>query len=265
MSYSHTEILDRDYFEKQYVFQAVHPALKDVAEFYWQLDLRDSSFGNDDFAEHIFASLHTSIVFNLGSSGFGIGHTGQQTAVKQSVIIGHHTHTLQYHHYAGNFLFGIKLKPAGINRLFGFSSAALNNHFTETIDLFKNDFVEEQLFHCGSASQRADLLDRLLMHKMNSVDNDYKSLYVHKALSELAGKQVTSVEKLASQMHLTKRSLERYFRDEIGLTPKTCLSIMRFRSALKQYLEAGTRADYEAFGYHDFSHFMKDYRRFATL
>ena len=57
--------------------------------------------------------------------------------------------------------------------------------------------------------------------------------------------------------------MERYFADALGLSPKTCLRIARFRQALPAYLRLGYRADYEALGYHDFSHFMKDYHCFS--
>ncbi|MES2382035.1 MAG: helix-turn-helix domain-containing protein [Bacteroidota bacterium] len=266
VSFNHTEIIDQLYFEKQYQFVAPHIALSNVIEYYWQLDLRGNCFVDDDFAEHIFANLNASMVFNLGTA-FTVNAHKQQQQLKSSVLIGHHTETFTYKHFSNNFLTGIKFKPAGINLLFGISSADLNNHVEDATYFLRNQFIEEQLLQANTFKEQTTLLDTVLLLQLNKQTHiPYKTQYVCNALHKVMQKtSFFSVDVLAQQLHVTKRSLERYFKQEIGVSPKQCLSILRFRQALKSYGLQGSTADYEALGFYDFSHFMKDYKRFTTM
>lgn len=266
MSFNHTEIIDQLYFEQQYRFVAPHVALSNVVEYYWQLDLRSNGYEDDDFAEHIFANLNVTMVFNLGTA-FTVNVHKQQQQLKSSVLIGHHTETFTYKHFSNNFLIGIKFKPAGLNLLFGMPSADLNNHVEDATYFLRNRFIEEQLLQVGTFEEQTKLLDNVLLQQLNKQNHiPYKTQYVCNALHKVMQKKPTfSVDILAEQLHVTKRSLERYFKQEIGVSPKQCLSILRFRQALKIYGLQGSSADYEALGFYDFSHFMKDYKRFTTI
>jgi AraC-like DNA-binding protein len=263
---NHTEIIHKEHFEKQYVFMPPHIDCMDVVEYFWQLDLRNKTLVNEDFSDRIFANLHTSIVFNLGSRFEMIDTaTSQQNDLSKSIVIGHHTHILQYRHYSGNFLFGVKLKPVGFNKLFGISSAELNNQYAETELFFRDLFIEERLFECESFEQRVDLMNIVMLGLLGSSRQNHKIISVHNALTTVVlQNRIYNVDQLASSLNLTKRTLERYFKDEIGLTPKTCLSIIRFREALKKMNLAEGNAYPEDLGYYDLSHFMKDYHKFFS-
>jgi AraC-like DNA-binding protein len=263
---NHTEIINREHFEKQYLFMPPHAGCADVVDCYWQLDLRDKTLPDNDFSDRIFANLQTSIVFNLGSRFEMIDTaTNRQNELNKSIVIGHHTHTLQYRHYAGNFLFGIKLKPAGFNKLFGISSAELNNQYAETELFFRDLYIEERLFECNSFEERGTLMNTVMLGVLGSSKQNHKIISVHKALTNVVlQNRIYNVEQLATSLNLTKRTLERYFKDEIGLTPKTCLSIIRFREALKHLNSTDGLAYPNDLGYYDLSHFMKDYHKFFS-
>lgn len=261
---NHTEIINREHFEQQYVFMPPHGDCAAVVECYWQLDLREQTLVSTDFSDRILANLHTSVVFNLGSRFDMIDTaTNRQSELSKSIVIGHHTHTLQYKHYAGNFLFGVKLKPAGFNKLFGISSAELNNQFAETELFFRDLFIEERLFACNSFEERAGLMNTVMLGVLGSSKAGHKIISVHTALTDMVLRNsIYNVDQLASSLNLTKRTLERYFKDEIGLTPKTCLSIIRFREALKRLSTPESNTHPEDLSYYDLSHFMKDYHKF---
>lgn len=261
----HSEIINNAHFEEQYLFMPPHDLIADVVEFYWQLDLRHGKL-KEEFTDRIFANLHTSVVFNLGSEyTLTDKHTNNETVFRRSIIIGHHTHVMQYQHYDGNFLFGIKLKPAGFNMLFGISSAELANTFVEAEDFFRSFFMEERLYECRNSQERKALLDSILIALLSSTKQNHRILSVHSALTGLVVQNsIYNVRELASALHLTQRSLERYFKDAIGISPKTCLAIIRFRQALKK-MHANNAAFYaDESGYYDLSHFMKDYRKFLN-
>lgn len=264
MSGNHSEILDQQHFEEQYRFVAPAAALSDMVEFYWQLDLRKGMGQGNQFAECIFANLHVSMVFNLGSP-FIINHGEVKEQLGSSVIIGHHTKSITYTHLQHNFLLGIKFKPAGINQAFGISASELNNGMADITHFLREKSVEEQLYEAGTFHQQTVLLNRLLTGYLRRQEGiSYKTQLVKAVLNNgFSGSM--SADQLASQLNTTKRSLQRYFLQELGLSPGQCLQILRFRKALQVYSKYGYAADYEELGYCDFSHFMKDYRRYTTL
>jgi AraC-like DNA-binding protein len=262
----HSEIINNAHFEEQYRFVPPHNLIADVVEFYWQLDLRNGRL-NEEFTDQIFANLNTSVVFNLGSEyTLTDKHTNSETVFSRSIIIGHHTHVMQYQHFEGNFLFGIKLKPAGFNMLFGISAAELTNDFTEAEFFFRSFFVEERLYDCSNINERKMLLDSILIALLSSAKQNHRILSVHTALTGLVIKnRIYNVRELAAALHLTPRSLERYFKEAMGISPKTCLAIIRFREALKK-MHAGNNSFYaDESGYYDLSHFIKDYRKFLNM
>lgn len=262
---SHEEIVDHTYFEQQYRFVAPCKALADSVAYYWQLDLRNVQANHPYFNEHIFANLHTSLVFNLGTA-FGVKSGASKAAYGNSVLIGQHTQSIHYHHGKGNYLVGIKFKPAGINQLLSIPTAELHNQVITLQHLFKRTEIEEHLAEQTDFTQQALLLDAFLMRQFSKQSGlNHKAYLVKKALEELVQqKQMYKVSEIASELFTTKRSLERYFSAELGVNPKQCINITRFREALKAYSKQGASADMEMFGYCDFSHFMKDYRKYTS-
>lgn len=68
------------------------------------------------------------------------------------------------------------------------------------------------------------------------------------------------ISHLCQEYHITYASLRRYFLEQVGVTPKYCQKVMRFKSALRAYRMAGYDFNHGDFGYADFSHFCKDAR-----
>lgn len=72
-----------------------------------------------------------------------------------------------------------------------------------------------------------------------------------------------SVAELASATRTTERTLSRWFRTEIGLSPKAFSSILRFHRALRLIQQPGISAAAVATeaGYTDQAHMIRDFRR----
>ncbi len=259
MSYHSSEIVHQDYFDKQYKFSRPEGPLGDIVSFFWELDLRDRRFAGDDFNERIFANLNTSLVFNLGSS-FTISDGQKQAAINTHTVIGQRTAPIIYSHIQGNFLVGIKFNPGGLARVTGIPAHELSDHLVDAELLFRQ-LPEGLLYDAADAQTRFRILEQLLTRSLSVEKTGFRSDYVRQAL-HCAADHRYNVKKLADSVHVTPRSLERYFQQVIGLTPKSSLSILRFRDALSSYLRYGSTLDAEALGYADFSHLVKDIRRF---
>jgi methylphosphotriester-DNA--protein-cysteine methyltransferase len=71
-----------------------------------------------------------------------------------------------------------------------------------------------------------------------------------------------NVSQLAEKHFVTSNSLNRYFHQVIGSSPKGYFSILRARTALTAY---ASRKDFDPcqFGYYDSSHFYKEAAKFT--
>lgn len=259
------EIMDAEYFAKQYCFAVPGLLLQPYVECYWQLDLRNGAPEND-YWEQIFANLNASLVFNLGRP-FGIKkqESSDEWSFAKSIVVGQRNEPIMYHHAEGNFLLGIKFKPAGLSSLLAVDAQELNNGFVLIEELAKTAEMEEKLANDTLFEQRTQRLEVFLIALLakNEAKN-YRHHYLHKAINHFQKAQgAYSVNQLANVLSLTPKTLTRYFVHSVGLTPKVSARIIRFRKALPYYVAYGSAYPYEELGYTDFSHFIKDYKAFA--
>ncbi len=259
------EIMDAEYFAKQYCFAVPCVPLQLYVECYWQLDLRNGAPEND-YWEQIFANLNASLVFNLGSP-FGIKkqESTDEWSFAKSIVVGQRNQPVMYHHANGNFLLGIKFKPAGLSALLDVDAQALNNDFVLINELAKTAELEEKLAADTTFEQRAKRVELFLLGLWaKNEQKNYRHYYLHKAINHFHQNQTGyTINQLAGALSLTPKTLTRYFKHSVGLSPKTSARIVRFRNALPYYVAYGSAYPYDELGYTDFSHFIKDYKAFT--
>jgi len=72
------------------------------------------------------------------------------------------------------------------------------------------------------------------------------------------------VEELARAAGLSRRQLERRFRERVGIGPKLLSRILRFQKVLRAFAAGGNWAAAAVdCGYYDQSHLIRDFRQFA--
>lgn len=83
----------------------------------------------------------------------------------------------------------------------------------------------------------------------------------------LACRGLVRVDGLATGAGLSRRQLERVFLDQVGLSPKLFLRIIRFQEALGALRDRPERPDWARVavehGFYDQAHFIRDFRAFA--
>jgi len=259
------DIWDTAYFTKQYTFLEPHPALAEYIQYYWILDLRagPTSQQATTFQELLVPTINTTLVFNLGTA-FSIDAAGREAyRCHHSVLLGYHTMPLVYRHSAGNFLIGVKFKPATLSRWFGVKPVEIKEAVLAASELFPSGRqIEEWLYAAPNNQAIRHYLDQVFLAYVPTLPkrNDrYISQFFNDRILEGAHYQF---KKVAGLLYLTPRTLDRYFSAYFTITPKQCLKILRFRKAAAIYKETGYKADWTALGYSDFSHFCKDWKAF---
>lgn len=84
----------------------------------------------------------------------------------------------------------------------------------------------------------------------------------------ISSKGSITVKRLAEQLNFSERSLQRLFKEYVGLSPKQFAKIIQFQSSLTDLSNPGfkklTELVYEN-GFADQSHFIRDFKRYAGV
>jgi AraC-like DNA-binding protein len=260
------ELIDQQYFSSQYQFMAPSPDLAAHVVYYWLLDLRQPELQHTNFREILMANMYSSLVLNMGAP-FEIYNQQNDFLHTSSCseLIGYHATPVSYRHGFNNFLVGIKFKPASLNYLFHIKGTDINRQTVAAKDALHHiDRLEAAIYEAPDLDTIKILLEKFLRQQAPPPPSGRHFKYVLQSLNGPALLQSGyQLKKLASLLYLTPRTLERYFADSLDISPKKCLSILRFRQAAEQYALHGYKADWEELGYHDFSHFRKAWKKLS--
>jgi len=109
----------------------------------------------------------------------------------------------------------------------------------------------------------APLLDDYLSAKKINTRHDFSSIY--KVI--YASKGQIAVEALAKECHMSKRTMERVFSENVGIPPKEFILIVRFQEVLRRLRarrESLLRIAFEL-GYHDHAHLTNAFKKYAGI
>lgn len=160
--------------------------------------------------------------------------------------------------------FGIEFNPLGFYYIFNIPQAEFSNQIIDLVDVFGKEgsqYVEKLLeAACHQEMVRITedfLITHLLKNIRQSRDIDY-SIGLIKTNHGLI-----SISKLCEELNIGRRTLERYFQYQIGISPKALSRILRFnychRLFLKNPLIDWQEIVYKC-GYYDQAHFIRDFK-----
>jgi AraC-like DNA-binding protein len=193
--------------------------------------------------------LANNTAVSIGSSGI----TGMHARVKEYISTGS----------IGTII--IPFKPGGLSQFTKYPLHEFQNADVPLELVFPGQSVremEEKLAGASGAAERVGIIQQYLISAMRNKEEEQ---LISLAASQIIMRQGTlSVERLAAQLYVSKRTLERKFNASIGASPKQFASIVRFQHTI-QLRNAGY--DYldivHACGYSDHAHFARDFKAFA--
>jgi AraC-like DNA-binding protein len=179
------------------------------------------------------------------------------------------------HSEPGAVLSGIRCWPGGFYALFGRPMEPAVDAVIE----FDHDELKELM------SDEETLRDRLnswfgSRPVIGDRKHDFSAIY---RIARRSGGRI-SVETLAAEVHLSNRTLERIFKENVGISPKEFLRIVRFQEVLKQLRQVGRCEDTAAgtregtapvaesllriafdHGYYDHAHLTNEFKKYAGI
>lgn len=163
-------------------------------------------------------------------------------------------------------LLGIRFAPGGTLPFFHVPPGELTNRIAPLTDV--SGALDRELsgrpYDARGMPEKIGVVESLLLRRMSAKEEKGASL--QHAISEIvsSGGQI-SVDRLANDLGISGRQLERRFLNEVGIGPKLLCRILRFQQVFRAVERedknwAGIAADC---GYYDQAHLIRDFRQFA--
>lgn len=163
---------------------------------------------------------------------------------------------------------GICFQPYALKSVFGMDAHELTNDCLD-LNIFSNKkqgTLSEILFNAPALADRIRILSAYVSGRVenNTQQTDAATQYAVTQIIQSCGK--VSVPELQADLKLSERTLERKFRQAVGISPKLFSRIIRFQQSLDQmrhhqYDKLSDIAYSQA--YADQSHFIRVFKEFT--
>jgi len=166
--------------------------------------------------------------------------------------------------YSG--MFAIKFQPGALRKLFGIKMSEI----TDDVIPINNELMSKMLpipeiaCNADSFDDKVDAIGKVLIDlAVTSSGKDSKGDIAVKLILEKKG--LITIGEVLDQIHYSERSLERYFKEYIGLSPKFYCRIIRFAHLFEHVQNHSPNLTSLGYltGYYDQSHFIKNFKEFT--
>ena len=178
------------------------------------------------------------------------------------VVTGRSDHTIE----GRGKVVGCKFRPGGFHPFVPVPAVSLTDRVATLQETFGDpgDLHERVI---GARSDRAQIavVEAFLRARMPAHDPQVETVgaIMRLILTGVGGDDITRVEQLVERTGMSSRSLQRLFREYVGVTPKWVLRRVRLHEAAERIAE---QPDADAamlaldLGYFDQAHFIKDFK-----
>ncbi|MDF2380116.1 AraC family transcriptional regulator [Nostoc ellipsosporum NOK] len=229
------------------------PALADIVSYYFEIDRP----GNDGSMTAL-PGLNTLLAVPLANSRRSFTDvSGNYSLLNGPRIYGSLTHAGKAFYTKEAHEFSIKFQPGVLTHLLQIKPALLQNNHLAADRFFPTDFMLA-LRESPSMEERMIVAEKYLSEKLKVHPLTLKIKLVQQALQRMNEISEAGSPELAAHFALSIPTLNRYFRETLGLSPRQCYKLLRFRQALQAYRQHGSNYVYKKAGYTDFSHFARN-------
>jgi AraC-like DNA-binding protein len=165
---------------------------------------------------------------------------------------------------------GICLQPHALQSVFGIDAHELTGTCVDLglVQHKKERILQEKLLAAASIEEQINLISASLL-KAAEQHSEKQDALTSFAISEITrGKGDISFAELQKQLQLSERTLERRFKQSIGISAKLFSRICRFQESLNQLrnnkYDKLSDIAYEN-GYADQSHFIRSFKEFTGV
>jgi AraC-like DNA-binding protein len=204
------------------------------------------------------------IVLHLGEPFAQLDDAGRPLPQHRVLLAGQLTSPLRLLPRPGADVVGIRLRTAAARRLFLVPQGDLTGRVVPLGNVARG--LEARLLDAVGRTDEIRTRAARLAGALARIAVDRGSPSVEAAVAQLESGRPHTVPELAASVGLTPRTLQRRFRDAVGVDPTMLRRIFRFRTAFRlleglppgRWSRVAARA-----GYFDQAHLIREFRRFA--
>lgn len=239
-------------------YQQIYPIepLRKYVRYFWTLE--DGSLEFSDKTFKIMSDGLPGLIFQENKNAF---FDKGNKKLPQLFLYGQTTRYTEHKAVQPFRNIGIYFQPTALKSIFGIDADELTNQDIDIDELIKTN-ITDQLLNAATAEQRIGLLSSFLIQQVEQRKTANEKV---RFASEQLQKGV-SLPNVQNELNISERSLERYFKQHIGISPKLYARIIRFQSALENIRQTQfdklTDLAYQS-DYFDQSHFIRDFKEFA--
>jgi AraC-like DNA-binding protein len=216
----------------------------------------------------IMASGRIGIMVNLREDAltwYDGERYGRRNRIPGIAVCGtHSTHFAIDAYQASNM--GVQFRPGGAFAFFGGSARDFTNAHISLADIWGADAhrLHQRLVQAPTAEEKIAILFRAMVER-------YEERERHPAVSLALGRlsrspHRTSVRVIAREAEVSTKRLIHLFAEQVGMTPKLYLRVLRFQRVLERVHTAASvdwMEEVERHGYYDQPHFIREFREFS--
>ena len=239
-------------------YQQIFPAapLDKYIRYFWVLESDRSDVYKKKF--RILPDGSPGLVFQQNPASF---FQSNNKSLPQCFIYGQTTTYCENETKASFRNIGVYFRATGLKSIFGIDACELTDRNIDINDLIKTE-INNQLLNANTLTGQIELISGFLLKQAaqrNTADEKAK----HASILIQKGNSLKSVQ---SHFNISERTLERIFKQHIGIAPKLFARICRFQAALNDLrsCDYGNLTDLTyKHDYFDQSHLIRDFKAFS--
>lgn len=237
--------------------------LKDIVEYYFEIKILGNSINPFSIVALPNVNIVASIHLTRKSQSFKVHRELGISNTSGDKLCGGLTEAITVIHAPGTHEFAIKFKPGVLHScLIGDSSKLIDSHIP--LSKYIEQGVIDELKSKESFAGRVEFAENWLLNNIQLSKTDFRFDTVSKAMYYINSCKDYKISAVSKQVGVSNATLNRYFKEILGVSPKQSFKALRFKTALKNYRSVGSSDLYDELGYTDFSHFVKEAKSLAN-
>lgn len=241
------------------------PDLAGTVKYYWKMD--DPNLNELHKKSQISPSGYPELIFQFGDPVIVDFNKNAKEAAPVAMVAGQIAQSISLEFSSSINCFCVKLMPYALRSIFNIDSSEFTNRTTDMSNIIPSVYpgLYDQLQNSRKDLERIEIIENFLRRSLKKNKSCVYPLSVH-FINEINSHPYKSFQSIMDATSLSRRTLERKIKNEIGLSPKKLHRIVRFNkaySAIKN--NPGMRFQDVVFyyGYYDLSHFVNEFNEFS--
>ncbi len=248
----------------QYQQQAPTDDLLDWVESFWMVD---SEGDTEIIIDKIVPDGYPEMIFHYGDA-YEINITGHWERQALNLLAGQISQFFHLRNSGRIGMFAIKFKPWAPFALFGAEMDKLIDRVIPIPENWQEHLgpIRDIAISSLSFAEKQAGIENWLRAKMITLEDHKMSIARAATQAIISAKGNINLKSLPKMLNTSERSLQRQFKQQIGLSPKFYSRIIRlshvFQSVTRSEEVDWAKIVYEA-GFYDQSHFIKNFKEFT--